>query len=505
MQAGRLSKKIIMRFYKLLKIKIFKDKTFRRTNKFGAKGEQFCANGRIAQIVRKIKNILLSPIKLKCPGFLKSKIFWIIILIIFISSFFGFLAGITAVNYFYFKTENFLSKLNIELLKPKIIKKELQEIYLPQVSQEEAIIKAVEKVSPAVVSIIITKDLPIIEKYYISPFEDFPFGFKIPKYRQKGTKKKEVGGGSGFIVSKDGIILTNKHVVLDESAEYTVLTNDGRKFPAKVLAKDNFQDLAILKIEQEKVIDKNGEVFIKSFPVAKLGDSSNLKIGQTVIAIGNALGEFRNTVSVGVISGLGRTITASGEGLIETIEDVIQTDAAINKGNSGGPLLNLKGEVVGINTATVLGAQNIGFAIPVNKAKRDIKQIKVLGKIVYPFLGIHYLKITEEIAEERNLPKNYGAWITRWYKQNNQWLRSKKSAIVPNTAAEKYGLKEEDIILEFGGEKITLQNTLAKIIQRYEPGDRVVLKILRPTNNVWKAGDKGKQKYIEVQLGERPE
>jgi len=432
--------------------------------------------------------------KLKAPKFWRNRLFWPIISSILVSVVFGFIAGAISGSYFYFEIKDYLSKLKIEIPEPqtieKIIEKETIKEYQPQTSQEEKIIQAVEKVSPAVVSIIITKDLPIFEEYYISPFEEFfgePFELQVPQYRQKGTEKKEIGGGTGFIVSEDGLILTNKHVVLDTAADYTVFTNDGRKFPAKVLARDPVQDLAILKIEQEKIVDQQGKLGLKKFPTVQLGDSDNLQIGQTVIAIGNALGEFRNTVSVGVISGLGRTITASGGGLVETLEDVIQTDAAINKGNSGGPLLNLKGEVVGINTATVLEAQNIGFAIPVNKAKKDIEQIKTLGKIVYPFLGVRYVLITEKIQKENNLPVSYGAWVIKG--------EQGEAAIFPGSEAEKAGLKEGDIILEFDGQKITTENSLAKIIMKYNPGDKVVLKILR----------EGKEKIIQTTLGERSE
>jgi S1-C subfamily serine protease len=430
--------------------------------------------------------------KLKPPKFWKNRFFWVIISVIFLSSIFGFLAGAISSSYF-LGLRGYLSKLNVKLPEPKTNEKIIEREYLPQTSQEEAIIKVFNEVSPAVVSIVITKDVPIIEEYYYNPFQEFeeffgqPFEFKIPQYRQKGTEKKEVGGGTGFIISEDGLILTNKHVVLDEKADYTVLTNDGRKFPARVLARDPVQDLAIIKIEQEKIVDKEGGFAFKKFSPVKLGDSDKLQIGQTVIAIGNVLGEFRNSVSVGVISGLGRTITAEGGGLVETLEDVIQTDAAINKGNSGGPLLNLKGEVIGINTAMVLEAQNIGFAIPINKAKKDIEQVKTLGKIVYPFLGVRYVLITEKIQKENNLPVNYGAWVVKG--------DMGEPAIFPGSAAQTAGLKEGDIILEFNGEKITTENTLAKVIMKYNPGDKVVLKILR----------NGQEKNIEVVLGERSE
>ena len=302
--------------------------------------------------------------------------------------------------------------------------------YTPQTTQEEAVIKVVKEVSPAVVSIIITKDLPVYEQYYESPFGEF---FGIPQYRQKGTQKQKIGGGTGFVISEDGMILTNKHVVSYAEVDYTVLTNEGQRYSARVLARDPFQDLAILKVEKEKIIDEQGEFVQKLFSVVKLGDSSNLQIGQTVVAIGNALGEFRNTVSVGVISGLGRTITASGAGIIETLEDVIQTDAAINEGNSGGPLLNLRGEVIGVNVAMAQEAQSIGFAIPIDKAKRDIEQVKTIGKIVYPFLGIRYILITPEIQEEKNLSVDYGALIVRGDSPA-------EPAIVPDSVAAEAGL-----------------------------------------------------------------
>ena len=448
----------------------------------------------------KYKNMSLYDLpKYKTPNFsfFKNRAFGPVILTIFISAVFGFSAGALSNVYFYPEIRNYFNKLNIELREPQIIEKEkiVEKIveYKPQTSQEQAIISAVENVSRAVVSIIITKDLPVIEEYYINPFDDEFFGhspieFKIPQYRQKGTEKKEVGGGTGFIISKEGMILTNKHVVLDEEADYTVLTNDGRKFQAKVLARDPFQDLAILKIEKEEKIDDQGDLASESFPVVQLGDSAALQIGQTVIAIGNALGEFRNTISVGVISGLGRTITASGGGLVETLEDVIQTDAAINKGNSGGPLLNLKGEVIGINTAMVQGAQSIGFAIPVNKAKKDIKQVKETGKIVYPFLGIYYTLITENLKEKYNLPKNYGAWVGR-----DKYGEKIEEPIFPDSAADKAGIQTDDIILEIDGEKITMENSLAKLILKYEPGDKVKLKILRD----------GAEKIIVIILGKK--
>jgi serine protease Do len=399
----------------------------------------------------------------------KQFIVTVVIISIVFSSIFGFLAGGFAYN---------LAKSG------KTIEQTGQVQVVPG---EQTVIKVVKDVSPAVVSVIATKDLPVIEQYFreYNPFEDFfsnpfdffsPFQFRVPEYRQKGTEKKEVGGGTGFIISSDGFIITNKHVVDIEGAEYTVLTNDGQKYPAKVLARDPVQDVAILKVE------KTG------LPIVKLGDSDKIEIGQSVIAIGNALGEFRNTVSTGVVSGLQRSITAASGagGGVENLEDLIQTDAAINPGNSGGPLLNLQGEVIGINVAMASGAQSIGFALPINLAKKGIDQVKSKGKISYPFLGIRYTIITPALKEQNNLPVDYGALIV---KGDN----SSEPAIVSGSPADKGGLKENDIILEIDGQRIDINHTLAKMIQDKNVGDSVKLKVLRD----------GKEMEVVVALGER--
>ncbi|GAI30669.1 unnamed protein product, partial [marine sediment metagenome] len=185
----------------------------------------------------------------------------------------------------------------------------------------------------------------------------------------------------------------------------------------------------------------------------------------------------RNTVSAGVISGLLRTITATGGGITEQLEEVIQTDAAINKGNSGGPLLNLYGEVIGVNTAMAIGAENIGFAIPINKVKKDITDIKISGRIIYPFLGIRYVLINKALAEENNLSVDYGALIIRGDNSN-------EPAIIPNSVADEAGLQENDIILELNGIKVDQKNTLAKLILKYKPGDGITLKILREEKEI---------------------
>lgn len=395
----------------------------------------------------------------------------------------GFGAGIVS-SYFFSKYDGFLPQLEPPGgISPKssLEKGGEAQTYQPTESGEKAVVDVVKLAAPAVVSVIVTKDLPVLERFYTDPFKDFNefFGddffspFQIPQYRQKGTEKKEVGGGTGFVVSADGLIVTNKHVVADMEAEYTVLTNEGERYSAKVLARDPVQDLAVIKVE------KSG------LPTLMLGDSDALQIGQTVIAIGNALGEFRNTVSVGVVSGLRRTITASGGGAPETIDEVIQTDAAINPGNSGGPLLNLKGQVIGINTAVALGAENIGFAIPANKAKKDIEQVRSGGKITYPFLGVRYVLVTKQIAEANKLPVDYGALVVRG--ENSEDL-----AVAPGSAADKAGLVENDIILELDGVKITAENTLSKLIQKHNVGDEVRLKVL----------SKGSERIVKAVLGE---
>ncbi len=242
---------------------------------------------------------------------------------------------------------------------------------LTTANPDELLTTAVAKVAPAVVSIVISKDVPLLEIDYVNPFGDDPFfhdfGIRIPVYRQKGVTEKKVGAGTGFIINPDGYIVTNRHVVADPQAKYTVLLSDGQQKQARVVYVDAQWDIAILKIDGD------------NYPYVALGDSDQLKLGQTVLAIGNALGEYNNSVSVGIISGLNRTIEAAGNGQIEKLSGVIQTDAAINPGNSGGPLVDLKGEVVGVNVATVRGSENIGFAIPINIVKQILVKLKLFN------------------------------------------------------------------------------------------------------------------------------
>lgn len=316
---------------------------------------------------------------------------------------------------------------------------------------EEAVIRAIENAEDGVVSIVVSKDIPVIESCNISPFGGFnDFTVTVPCKSPSGkTEREKIGGGSGFIVSEDGLIITNKHVVGDPAGFYTVFLNNGKKYEAKIAAVDKYQDIAILKIEAS------------GLKALRLGDSDSVRLGQTAIAIGNALGEFQNTVSVGVVSGKGRSASAvnPSTGTAESIDSVFQTDAAINPGNSGGPLLNLKGEVIGINTAVVSGAQSIGFAIPANRARRAIESYRLDGNIKSAFLGVRYMK-----TDEGALIKDDGA---------------SDPGIVKGSPAEKSGLKPGDIIIEADGKPLDNGNSLSSVVAEHSPGDSLRLKVKR--------------------------
>ena len=332
-------------------------------------------------------------------------------------------------------------------------------------SQESFVVGAVKKTNPAVVSIVISKQVPKYETYIDpnqNPFGDlFPgFNFSIPQYRQNGTEKKDIGGGSGFFISGDGLIVTNKHVVAERDAEYTVFTNDGKKHTAKVIDRDPILDIALIKIEGT------------GFPYLTLGNSDSLEVGQSVIAIGNALGEYRNTVSVGVISGLARSITAGdNSGHTEVLDHVIQTDAAINPGNSGGPLLDLSGKVIGVNVAIAQDSQSIGFALPVNSIKGAVESVKATGKIVRPYLGVRYIAVNPEIKEKNNLTVDYGVLVKQGATQSDL-------AVIPGSPADKAGIVENDIILEVDGVKLDENTGLASVIRQKKIGQVINLKIL---------------------------
>jgi len=331
--------------------------------------------------------------------------------------------------------------------------------------EKSPFVEIAKKVCPAVITIVISKYLPKIEGFYFLPFGEEPMF--LPKVGRK-TEKTKIGGGSGFIVSPDGLILTCAHVVSDPSAEYTIIFSPEKKYKAKILEREPLLDIAVLKIE-----DKN-------LPYLEMGDSSKIEIGEQVLAVGNPLGEFEDTISAGIISGLSRKITAYGnipfKGM--SLRGLIQTDAAINPGNSGGPLVNMEAKAIGINTAMVMGAENLGFAIPINYAKDVLEEIKKYGRIKRPYLGVRYVILNKEIAQFHKLPVDYGALIVR--------ETFGQSAIIKNSPADKAGLKEYDIILELNGEKITDQNPLSDLLQKYKIGDKVKLKILRNKKEIIK-------------------
>lgn len=318
-------------------------------------------------------------------------------------------------------------------------------------NEESVVIDVVEKYGPSVVTIGIKKTEKVI-----SPFNNFydPFGiFNFPDQSpQEQNIEQDIG--SGFIVSSDGLIVTNKHVVGDTEASYRVFTKENELYEVEKIYRDPVNDLAILKISAP------GE---KLKPV-ELGDSSNLKVGQFVIAIGTALGEFRSTVTTGVISGLGRGITASGpfDSYAESLDNVIQTDAAINPGNSGGPLLNSLGQVIGVNVAKAQGAQNIGFALPINVVKDSLDNFNRTGQFSRPYLGVRYRMIDKKEAVAKGWVE--GAGIIE---------------VVAGSPAEKGGLIPGDIITKIGGEKLTTDNDLVKVMSKRKVGEELKITVWR--------------------------
>ncbi len=348
------------------------------------------------------------------------------------------------------------------------------------------IIDTVKKVSPSVVSIVISKDLPLYrdrvftfdDPFSGDQFFNMPFTVPEPDRDAQGNVKKQltkIGGGTGFIVTADGLIVTNRHVVEDTEAEYTVILNDGKEYKAEAIIPDSVNDIAILRIKSEDGKPVDG------LPVVTLGDSDKIQVGQRVIAIGNALAEYENTVTAGVISAKGRSINAGSVQSTEALINLIQTDAAINPGNSGGPLVNVQGEVIGINTAVAAGAQGIGFAIPVNDVKSIIESVKVNGKIVRPYLGVRFMMLDADKAKELQIDVDHGALLTGDESAG-------EFAVVPASPAEKAGLKMKDVILEVNAEKVTVDTPLHILVSKYKPGDVITLK-------VWRSGEE-----IEVKV-----
>lgn len=321
--------------------------------------------------------------------------------------------------------------------------------------QGEVIADVFKKVSPSTVSIITTSVVP----------------------RSSFYNDVSEGAGSGIVVSPDGYVLTNKHVVPDGVDKVSVIMHDGREFTdVKVVGRDPSNDIAFLKIEG-----------VSDLKAAEIGDSNQVEPGQQVVAIGNALGTFRNSVASGIISGIGRPLTATDEGgdASQQLEDMLQTDAAINPGNSGGPLVNLKGEVIGINTAIALDGQGIGFAIPINVAKVQIDSVVQKGKLIKAYLGVRYVPVTKELAEDQNLPVTVGALVD---------TAGGQEAIVPDSPAAKAGLRARDIITKVNDIAIVEGKGLATVLSQFPPGQNIQLTIMR----------EGREQVVTLALGEFP-
>ncbi len=358
-----------------------------------------------------------------------------------------------------------LPHLRPELLR-MIVPQEVKEAPLevpslpPAVDEEdERTIRVVRKAEPAVVAILITAPRSSMSEIEIS-FDDL-FDPRVPVVPEETSNEQvRMGGGTGFFVSPDGLIATNKHVVDIEGATFTVLTHDGRELSATLLATDPILDLAILKVQGN------------SFPHLEFSDSDVLVPGQTVIAIGNALDEFRNTITKGVVSGLNRRIVAEDGSEVELIEEAIQTDAAINPGNSGGPLLDLEGSVIGMNTAVSERGQLLGFALPSNSIRRVVESVRRTGRIVRPFLGVRYQIVTKELIVENQLPVDHGALVIRGDRRT-------ELAIAPGSPADLAGILENDIILEIDGMRVDETRSLSSLIARHAPGEGVSIVLFR--------------------------
>ncbi len=323
-------------------------------------------------------------------------------------------------------------------------------------------IKIIKKTMPAVVSIILSKNVDDLKK----ELGGGKFGKKnitIPEDKITSDGTVEIGGGSGFFVDASGIVLTNKHVIAESNVTYKVTTDGEKTFDAELVARDPINDVAILKIE-----NTGGE----RFPFLKLGDSSNLDLGQTVLAIGNALGIFKNTVSMGIISGLSRSVKAKPDPQkpAQEMRGLIQTDAAINPGNSGGPLVDAAGRVIGINAAVVAGAQNINFAIPINTAKRDVQDLKKFGRIRRPLLGIRYVVLDDDVSRTMHLALDHGVYVTKEHPMDE--------AVISGSPASLAGIRERDIIVTWNGKPIR-NDSVQELLENSNVGDEVKLKIVR--------------------------
>ena len=329
------------------------------------------------------------------------------------------------------------------------------------VSEESLVIDVVEKVSPSVVTVGITKTRTVGDVFELNPFDPF-----APLRRRSGKPQKlEQDIGSGFVVGEGGLIVTNKHVVADGEAKYRVITKDDKTYDVVKIYRDPTNDLAILKIDA---------VGLKA---VELGDSGKIKVGQLAIAIGTALGEFRNTVTTGVISGIGRGITAGSpfEGYVERLDNVIQTSAAINPGNSGGPLLNSSGQVIGVNAAVSGDGQNIGFALPINVVRDALANFNQTGQFNRPFIGIRYKTIAKDLAVLNDVPE--GAYVVE---------------VVSGSPAEKAGIKQGDIVTKIDDVRLSGASAeLSKVVAKKKVSDSISVTLWRD----------GKEQTVKLTLG----
>lgn len=325
------------------------------------------------------------------------------------------------------------------------------------VTEESVTIDIVKKVGPSVITVVEEAAPSTSGAFQFGPFSIF--GIPSPDQNQQ-TQPASIG--SGFIISKEGLIVTNKHVVSDTNSKYQIVTSDEKKFTVQKIYRDPLNDVAILQIDPSE----NSKVDLK--PV-EMGDSSNLQVGQFVVAIGTALGQFNNTITTGVISGLGRGITAGDAfaGYVEKLDNVIQTDAAINPGNSGGPLVDSAAQVIGINTAIAQGGQNIGFALPINTVKDSLKYFNEHGKFERAYLGISYKMVSKNVAIVNEIAE--GAYV---------------DVVVKDSPAEKAGIERGDVITNFDGKKISGEDNLANLIAEKKVGDTVSIKIWRDGKTV---------------------
>lgn len=327
------------------------------------------------------------------------------------------------------------------------------------IEEESSTISVVDRVTPAVVSIVIKQKLKDLSPSMRFNYEDF-FS-RSGKINSEDTDQLiEVGSGTGFFVTTDGYVVTNRHVAENADYVFFVITNDDQELPAEFIDADPFFDIALLKVVGE------------NFPVVNFGDSNQVQVGQTVIAIGNALSQYQNTVTKGIVSGINRRISASdyfNSG--EIIEGAIQTDAAINPGNSGGPLINLFGEVIGMNTAINSQGEGLGFAISINEVKQAVESVQKNGKIIRPWLGVQFIMLDKDYASEHNLTVTSGALLVG----NN----SAATVIVPESPAAKAGLKEGDIIVSVDGEKLDEENSLSRVVREHLSGEVLSFSVLR--------------------------